>query len=513
MFLAPGICPARCAVSVIPGGAMISPTNSGVDRTSTSAVFLALSAFSTSGRLARIAAFTFLGTGYVVARTFERSVTNGRPSATHFARPPFINFEVVCPYSWSSQKANAANQLLLSPYSTTVVLGVTPASDKSFANAFLSGMSRRTGSFSCDCQFQPTAPAMCPESYAVVSTSTSIKRMLGSVRCPATHSVETSTSGCVYATLTSNQVKPDSASRVSVQKKTIGMAGLVPGQSPGDVVQLGLIVREVREGNAGQQIVDPLLQHSPDGPDAARSLRTTSLGIDGMEVAIDFEGDVLRGFDHVLDGDDVGLTGEMITALCATDRIHQAGTPQPQEDLLDVIVGQALLLGELACRDRPLPRTPREVHGDDQPVLGPGGDAHGCNIGPQPRLAQPLRRRQGRQRAAEALCAAICRLLPPVAAEFWTHARPHLHPEHVFPGVTLQPQEARVEVPHGPAAVEVGTHAAMRPLRHAAVEPFRVEPRQEETAHAVHPAPRPPARRCVAGRAAERVAPTSGRAP
>src|SRR5438445_8268912 len=113
------------------------------------------------------------------------------------------------------------------------------------------------------------------------------------------------------------------------------MAGLVPGQSPGDVVQLGLIVREVREGNAGQQIVDPLLQHSPDGPDAARSLRTTSLGIDGMEVAIDFEGDVLRGFDHVLDGDDVGLTGEMIAALGATDRIHQAGTPQAQEDLLD----------------------------------------------------------------------------------------------------------------------------------------------------------------------------------
>src|SRR5438876_1347416 len=111
------------------------------------------------------------------------------------------------------------------------------------------------------------------------------------------------------------------------------MAGLVPGQSPGDVVQLGLIVREVREGNAGQQIVDPLLQHSPDGPDAARSLRTTSLGIDGMEVAIDFEGDVLRGFDHVLDGDDVGLTGEMIAALGATDRIHQAGTPQAQEDL------------------------------------------------------------------------------------------------------------------------------------------------------------------------------------
>src|SRR5213592_752251 len=131
-----------------------------------------------------------------------------------------------------------------------------------------------------------------------------------------------------------------------------------------------------------------------------------------MEVAIDFEGDVLRGFDHVLDGDDVGLTGEMITALGATDRIHQAGTPQPQEDLLDVIVGQALLLGELACRDRPLPRTPREVHGDDQPVLGPGGDAHGCNIGRQPRAAQPHLGRQRRQRLSVppiAALAALCR--------------------------------------------------------------------------------------------------------
>src|SRR2546426_12104689 len=48
-----------------------------------------------------------------------------------------------------------------------------------------------------------------------------------------------------------------------------------------------------------------------------------------------------------------------------------------QQDLLDVIVGQALLLGQLARRDRPLPRALREVHRDDQPVLGPSGDAHG----------------------------------------------------------------------------------------------------------------------------------------
>src|SRR5947208_13688616 len=95
-----------------------------------------------------------------------------------------MSFAVVCPYSWSSQKANAANQLLLSPYSTTVVLGVTPASDRSFAKAFLSGMSRRTGSFSCDCQFQPTAPGRCPESVGFLSTSSTIGVLLGPVREP-----------------------------------------------------------------------------------------------------------------------------------------------------------------------------------------------------------------------------------------------------------------------------------------------------------------------------------------
>src|SRR2546422_3332966 len=159
------------------------------------------------------------------------------------------------------------------------------------------------------------------------------------------------------------------------------MAGLVPGQSPGDVVQLRLIVREVREGNAGQQIVDPLLQHSPDGPDAARSLRTTSLGIDGMEIAIDFEGDVLRSFDHVLDGDDVGLTGEMIAALGATDRIHQAGTPQAQEDLLDVIVGPPSRLAGPPRRGRPMPRTPARVPADNQPLPAPAAEPPGGNLG------------------------------------------------------------------------------------------------------------------------------------
>src|SRR5690348_15733448 len=121
MFFAPGMWPGRWAVSVIPGGAMISPTNSGFERTSTRAVFLDLSAFSTSGRLARMAAFTFFGTGYAARRTVGRSDTRGRPSGTHLALPPFMSLAFECPYNCSSQNAKAANQLLLSPYSTTEI--------------------------------------------------------------------------------------------------------------------------------------------------------------------------------------------------------------------------------------------------------------------------------------------------------------------------------------------------------------------------------------------------------
>src|SRR5438034_1744910 len=92
------------------------------------------------------------------------------------------------------------------------------------------------------------------------------------------------------------------------------MAGLVPGHDPGDVVQLRLVVRQVRERDAGQQLVDPLLQHPPDRPDAARRVRTTSLGIDRVEIAVDFEGDVLRGLDHVLHADVLRWTREVIPA-------------------------------------------------------------------------------------------------------------------------------------------------------------------------------------------------------
>src|SRR5919198_3337041 len=158
------------------------------------------------------------------------------------------------------------------------------------------------------------------------------------------------------------------------------MAGLVPGHDPGGLVQFGLVVREVHERDAGEQLVDPLLQHPPDRPDAARRVPTTSLGVDRMEIAVDFEGDVLRRLDHIFDTDGLRVARQVVAAFGATHRVDQSRAPQAQQDLLDVVVRQALQLGQLARRDRSLPCPLREVQGDDQTVLGPGSDAHTINM-------------------------------------------------------------------------------------------------------------------------------------
>src|SRR6058998_3866711 len=98
--------------------------------------------------------------------------------------------------------------------------------------------------------------------------------------------------------------------------------------------------------------------------------------VDRMQIAVDLERDVLRGLHHVLDGDGLRLTREVVAALGAAHRVHQAGAPQAEEDLLNVVVRETFLLGELARRHRPLPGALGEVQGNNQTIFGPGGDAH-----------------------------------------------------------------------------------------------------------------------------------------
>src|SRR5437867_7329014 len=90
------------------------------------------------------------------------------------------------------------------------------------------------------------------------------------------------------------------------------------------------------------------------------------------------------------------------------------------------------------------------------------------------------------------------RPLPSFTAQPRAHRDPHLHPKHVLPGVALQPQQARVQVPHEPAAVEIDPQSAMRPLGDAAVGALRIDTGEEEAELPVHPPPCRTHRRLVA---------------
>src|ERR671925_1573058 len=73
-----------------------------------------------------------------------------------------------------------------------------PALPSSRSQSAFFGMSRWIRSSSCVCQFQPAALRMCPCSYADVSTSTSTRRTFGSLRCSATHAVDTNAALFAY---------------------------------------------------------------------------------------------------------------------------------------------------------------------------------------------------------------------------------------------------------------------------------------------------------------------------
>src|SRR5262249_19875667 len=147
-------------------------------------------------------------------------------------------------------------------------------------------------------------------------------------------------------------------------------------------LHLKLLLHQVREGNARQQLVHPLLEGMPYRPDAAERPRATSLGIDRMRVAVDLEGLVLgRGHD-VTDGNGGGFLRKEIPALGAADAFHKAGSTEAEENLFDVISGQAFDVGQFTSGDRPgpAPAPLGEVDRDDQAVFRPGSDPHETGI-------------------------------------------------------------------------------------------------------------------------------------
>src|SRR5215470_2623857 len=127
------------------------------------------------------------------------------------------------PYIFSCQNAQAANQLLLSPYKTIVVLLSMPLLPSNSSSFLIGTMSRISVSQSSVVQFHPAAPGTWPWSYAVVSTSTSTTRTPVSAACCATQSVVTRTLGIVAADINA------SFARVHLVTSTTGSATGCPG--------------------------------------------------------------------------------------------------------------------------------------------------------------------------------------------------------------------------------------------------------------------------------------------
>src|SRR2546428_10918009 len=92
----------------------------------------------------------------------------------------------------------------------------------------------------------------------------------------------------------------------------------------------------------------------------------------------------------------------------------------------------------------------------------------------------------------------LYRPLPSFTAQLRAQAHAHLHPEHVLPGVALQPQQARVQVPHESAPVQIDPESAMRPLGDAAVGALGIDACEEKAELPVHPPPYGTHRRLIA---------------
>ena len=88
----------------------------------------------------------------------------------------------------------------------------------------------------------------------------------------------------------------------------------------------------------------------------------------------------LRRFDHIADRDRGRRSRQGVAAPHTTCAAHDTGAAQPEQNLLHVIAGKALELGDFPDGNRPLRRPLGEVEGANDAVLGERGNAHACNL-------------------------------------------------------------------------------------------------------------------------------------
>src|ERR1700752_519334 len=133
----------------------------------------------------------------------------------------------------------------------------------------------------------------------------------------------------------------------------------------GDLIDVRLGPQEVGETHPREHLIDAALEQAPNGTNAAGVRRIAPLILHFVVIAIHFKRDVLGCLDDIFHADLLRYAPEQIAAASPPDRLDESRAPQAQQDLLDVVMRQPFLLGELARRDRTLPRTLREINRND----------------------------------------------------------------------------------------------------------------------------------------------------
>ena len=84
--------------------------------------------------------------------------------------------------------------------------------------------------------------------------------------------------------------------------------------------------------------------------------------------------------DHGANRNRIGIVGELVAATRTTRTANDVCSPQPQENLLDVIDRQTLSGSDVAAGDRTLRDTSRQVQRTDDAILGQSGNAHSWTL-------------------------------------------------------------------------------------------------------------------------------------
>src|SRR5688500_5572110 len=179
---------------------------------------------------------------------------------------------------------------------------------------------------------------------------------------------------------------PDSALQDGQREAAAGHGRL---RQPDALADLALLQQAIAQPNPMQYVVDATLKQHPDGTNAAIMRRRAPRFFDRVRGAVDLEGRMLGGRDHVVNADLVGWARQRVASVRATRAPNDSAAPQLEHDLLDVVARQPFAGRDLAPGDWPIVDATGQMKRTDEAVFGLSRDAHAFTLLAARRSGQP----------------------------------------------------------------------------------------------------------------------------